>query len=66
MSHENRLSTDIDLLIDGIDSLDSGVTVFDSRLRLVTANRRFVEMLGFPAELMVPGTSLSAMFRFNA
>ena len=66
MSHENRLSTDIDLLIDGIDSLDSGVTVFDSRLRLVTANRRFIEMLGFPSTLMVPGTSLAAMFRFNA
>lgn len=66
MSHETKLSTDVHLLIDGINSLDSGVTVFDSDLRLVTANRRFIEMLGFPAALMAPGTSLAAMFRFNA
>lgn len=66
MQHKDKLSTDIALLIDGIDSLDSGVTVFDAALRLVTANRRFVEMLGFPAELMVPGTPLAALYRFNA
>ncbi len=49
-----------------LDLFDQGVTVFDGGLRLIAWNRRFVEMLEFPAELLCPGTSYEAFVRFNA
>ncbi len=49
-----------------LEYLDQGVTVFDQNLRLVACNHRAKELLGFPDDLLKPGTSLEDMFRFNA
>jgi diguanylate cyclase (GGDEF)-like protein len=48
------------------DTMDEGVSIFDSGLRLVTANRRFREMLDLPELLCRPGVPFEAMMRFNA
>lgn len=48
------------------NNISQGISVFDADLRLRMCNRRFVEFLGFPEELIRPGTSLAEFFRFNA
>jgi len=56
----------ISLLIEGIDALDAGLSIFDAELRLIAANRRLAEFFAFPAALMLPGTPLAELFRHNA
>lgn len=53
-------------LLEGINELDVGLTVFDRDLVLIAANPRFGEMLSFPAELCRPGTRIEDLFRHNA
>lgn len=48
-----------------LDLFDQGVTVFDTGLRLVAWNKRFVELLAFPDPLLRAGTSYEAFVRFN-
>lgn len=53
-------------LTSAFDELPIGVTVFDRELKLIFANRRFAELLGFPESLCTPGTRLDALFLYNA
>jgi diguanylate cyclase (GGDEF)-like protein/PAS domain S-box-containing protein len=59
-------AVDLRLLIESIEELDAGISVFDAELRLVAANSLFREMLGFPAALCVSGTHFSEFLRDNA
>ena len=59
-------SIDLRLLIAGIEELDAGFTVFDADLRLIAANARFRQMLGFSEVLCQPGAPFSAFLRDNA
>lgn len=61
-----RSASEIELLIEGIDALDSGISVFDNALCLVAGNRRFLELLDFPEHFGRRGTPLETFFRFNA
>ena len=36
----------VDLIVGGLEYLAQGFSIFDSELRLVTCNRRFLELLG--------------------
>lgn len=54
------------LLQAGLDRLDQGIAVFDSRLRLVGWNQRFIELLALPPELVCPGVAFADLIRFNA
>lgn len=54
------------LLLEGIDQLEVGFTVMGPDLRLVAANKRFQEMLNYPAHLSRPGSSIEEGFRFLA
>ena len=54
------------MIVEGLQHLDQGVSVFDADLKLIVGNRRLGEMLEFPNELLVPGTPLERMFEFNA
>lgn len=54
------------LLVDLIEHLDLGLSCFDENFRLVVGNKRFAELLDFPADLAQPGTSLEEFFRYNA
>lgn len=54
------------LLIQGVDQLDIGFTVFDRYLVLVAANTRFQALLNFPDHLCRPGTTMEDALRHNA
>lgn len=54
------------LLLQGLDHLDQGISIFDRDLKLVACNRRYLDLLDFPAELGVPGTHAASFFRLNA
>jgi signal transduction histidine kinase len=55
-----------ELLLQGLDHLDQGISVFDGSLKLVVCNRRYLELLEFPAHFGTPGTSVEVFYRFNA
>ncbi|MDP6773600.1 MAG: PAS-domain containing protein, partial [Rhodospirillales bacterium] len=59
-------STLANLVHEGLDCLAQGMAIFDSELRLKLANKRFVDMFGYPPELVEPGTPFADMFRFKA
>ena len=54
------------ILADALDHLGQGVTVVDGDLRLVSWNRRFVELLTLPDEMVSHGAPLEAIIRHNA
>ncbi|QID19774.1 PAS domain-containing protein [Nitrogeniibacter mangrovi] len=49
-----------------LDHISEGVTLFDADLRLITCNRAFLDLLGFPDTLAAPGTPFEAFIRYNA
>lgn len=50
----------------GLDRLDQGISLFDNDLRLLGWNRRFVELLDLPQELVFRGATFIDLLRFNA
>jgi signal transduction histidine kinase len=54
------------LLLQGLDHLDQGISIFDRDLKLVACNRRYLDLLDFPDHLGVPGTPAEAFLRINA
>ena len=66
MTFSTLSPTGLALLLEGIDELDVGISVFDRNLTLIAANRHFCQMLGFPPALGQPGTLLESCFRLNA
>ncbi len=48
-----------------LEYVEQGITVFDADLRLVVCNQRFIDMMGYPQEMMEPGTSFEQFLRFN-
>ncbi|UUX49707.1 PAS-domain containing protein [Nisaea acidiphila] len=61
-----RATTEQDVLSSVIENVTQGLSYFDKDLNLVTCNRRYLELLGFPAWMGTPGTPMSAFFRHNA
>jgi two-component system cell cycle sensor histidine kinase PleC len=53
-------------LLQGLDHLDQGISIFDRELRLIACNRRYLELLEFPETFAVPGTPVDVFFRYNA
>jgi len=49
-----------------LETMDQGITMFDEKLNVITANSKFMELLKFPKDRFPPGTNLSEFFRFNA
>lgn len=49
-----------------IENVSQGLSYFDRDLKLVVCNRRYLDLLGFPREMGVPGTPIAAFFRHNA
>ncbi|CAA7612987.1 PAS-domain containing protein [Magnetospirillum sp. SS-4] len=60
-------STDDDWrhLIEAVEEFGQGFTVFDRDLRLVLCNRRFLELLDFPADFSRRGTDFATFMRYN-
>ncbi len=56
----------VGLLHAGLDALNFGFAVFDKDLKLVTSNKTFRTLRGYPAALCRPGTEIIELYRFNA
>jgi class 3 adenylate cyclase/PAS domain-containing protein len=50
----------------GLDALSFGFAVLDKDLRIVTSNKTFRTLRGYPAALCKPGTNAFELYRFNA
>lgn len=55
-----------DLLQHALDHAKQGITVLDKDLRLLCWNRAFVDLYGFPPDLVRIGVGLDEIVRFNA
>jgi signal transduction histidine kinase/ActR/RegA family two-component response regulator len=53
-------------LIEAVEEFGQGFTVFDGDLNLVLCNRRFLDMLGFPPDIVHDGTVFADFMRYNA
>ncbi|MDO8605576.1 MAG: PAS-domain containing protein [Phaeospirillum sp.] len=49
-----------------LENISHGISLYDADLNLVTYNRRFIELLNLPPEMIRPGISLADYLRFNA
>jgi class 3 adenylate cyclase len=56
----------VGLLHAGLDALSFGFAVLDKDLKLVTSNKAFRTLRGYPAALCKPGTEVIELYRFNA
>ncbi|UTW51026.1 PAS-domain containing protein [bacterium SCSIO 12827] len=63
---ERELAHQKAILETTLESMDQGITMFDEKLDVITANSKFMELLQFPKDRFPPGTNLSEFFRYNA
>ena len=49
-----------------LESVDQGITMFDSKLDVIAYNAKFMDLLQFPRGRFPPGTPLAEFFRYNA
>ena len=49
-----------------MEHMDQGISLIDADLKLQAFNRRFLELLEFPAEEFQEGDELASFFRYNA
>ena len=63
---KNRIEREAALKDVVLENTSHGISLFDRDLKLVVVNKRFNEILKFPEELLLPGTDMAEMFRFNA
>ncbi|MGB2681359.1 MAG: PAS-domain containing protein, partial [Candidatus Competibacter sp.] len=54
------------LTLSSLDHLHEAISIVDKELRLQVWNRRFVELLDFPPELMRVGLPFAVLFEYNA
>jgi PAS domain S-box-containing protein len=60
------LATKTTVLTATMENMAQGISVVDGGLRLLAWNRRFIELLEFPKELLYEGVNLEELFRYNA
>ncbi len=63
---ERELAYQKAILETTLETMDQGITMFDEKLNVITANSKFLELLKFPKDRFPTGTNLSEFFRFNA
>lgn len=66
MAIESGLNEQLTLLVQAIDQLGIGFTVFDRDLVLIAANKRFQLLLNFPDTLCARGATMEDALRHNA
>lgn len=66
MSKKSRGLTAENLVRESLDHMGQGLTIFDSNLKLVSWNQRFLDLLGFPEELAFEGADFESFIRHNA
>ncbi len=63
---ERELAHQKAILETTLETMDQGITMFDEKLDVITANSKFMELLQFPKDRFPPGTNLGEFFRYNA
>ena len=63
---EAELQRKTDMLETVLESVTTGITMFDCEMRLSLINTRAAELLDLPETLCMPGTPLSDIIRYNA
>ncbi len=66
LAREREMQKSLDLLRDTLANISQGITMYDSDLKLVVWNPRFLELLDLPEHLGAVGTPFEAFMRFNA
>ena len=59
--HFNR-----ELLQAGVENIEQGISVIDADMRLVAWNKRYIELLGYPKNLVNVGKPVAELIRYNA
>ena len=59
--HFNR-----ELLQASVENIEQGISVIDADMRIVAWNKRYIELLGYPANIVNVGKSVAELIRFNA
>ncbi|WP_114327745.1 PAS domain-containing hybrid sensor histidine kinase/response regulator [Candidatus Colwellia aromaticivorans] len=59
--HFNR-----ELLHAGVENIEQGISVIDADMRIVAWNKRYIELLGYPAEIVKVGKPVAELISFNA
>lgn len=66
MSHNYQTTQYSTYVLEGLGHLDQGITIFDEDLKMVAWNRKFLEMLGYPARIAFPGANFESFITYNA
>lgn len=61
-----KLRFNRELLEAMMENMPQGISVVDADMRLVAWNRRYVELLDYPPELMLAGRPMADLIRYNA
>jgi len=59
--HFNR-----ELLQAGVENIEQGISVIDADMRIVAWNKRYIELLGYPVNIVHVGKPVAELIRFNA
>jgi len=59
--HFNR-----ELLQAGVENIEQGISVIDADMRIVAWNKRYIELLGYPEDIVKIGKPVAELIRFNA
>ena len=59
-------ATVIRMIREGLDNVDQAISIFDSNLKLVFANKKLCTLLDLPLTFIEPGTDFEHFIRFNA
>ncbi len=55
-----------DILLATLEHIDQGISVVDSKMRLVAWNQRYLQMFNYPPDMLYVGRSVADLIRFNA
>ena len=53
-------------ILDGLEHLAQGITIFDQDLKLVAWNSRFMDIYGYPSDMAFRGADFGSFIEFNA
>ena len=54
-----------ELLQSGVENIEQGISVIDADMRLVAWNNRYIELLDYPEDMVVAGTPIEVLLRYN-
>lgn len=54
-----------EILLATLENIDQGVSVVDAEMRLVAWNQRYLQLFGYPADMLYVGRPVADLIRFN-